>query len=261
MAIDYDEAYRDKSFIMDMDGVIYSGRRLIAGAKQFIDKLTQRGNKFLFLTNNCRNTPRDLSTKLERMGVEVGPESIFTSAVATAMFLDRQQSAGKAYVIGDPGLYDALHSVGYQITEYNPDYVIVGETSSYSLEMIEKAVNFVLEGARFIGTNPDSTGPKEDIIAPSTGALTAPIEVATGVKPYFIGKPNPLMMRTALQKLDSHSENTVMIGDRMDTDVVSGIETGLETILVLTGVTERKDVARYPYQPSRICESIKEVWP
>jgi NagD protein len=256
MANNFDEIYKRKSFIMDMDGVIYSGNWLIDGARNFIEKLRKKRNKFLFLTNNCRNTPRDLSTKLERMGIKVDPEIIFTSAIATSIFLDRQKKNGKAYVIGDPGLYDALHQVGYQITEYNPDYVIVGETSSYSLEMIEKAVNFVIGGARFIGTNP-----REGIIAPSTGALIAPIEVATGVKPYFIGKPNPLMMRTALHKLDSHSENTVMIGDNMHTDIVAGLESGLETILVLSGVTSQKDVARYPYQPSRICKSIKEVWP
>jgi len=251
--------YAKKNFIMDMDGVIYSGNVLIDGAGQFIETLKKNGNKFLFLTNNSKQTPLDLSKKLSQLGIEVSKERIFTSAIATAMFLRRQNKDGTAYVIGDAGLYDALHGIGYPITEINPDYVIVGETRSYSFEMIEKAVNYVRNGARFIGTNPDTTGPQELGITPAAGALAAPIEVATGVKPYFIGKPNPLMMRTALRKLGSHSENTVMIGDRMDTDIVAGIETGLETILVLTGVTKREDVARYPYKPSRICRSIKDV--
>jgi NagD protein len=246
---------------MDMDGVIYSGNLLIPGAREFIEKLRRMGNKFLFLTNNSRQTPRDLSTKLERMGIQVAKERIFTSAIATAMFMDRQKPKGTAYVIGDAGLYEALHQVGYQITEFNPDYVVMGETSSYSLEMIEKAINFITSGARFLATNPDPIGPKELGIVPATGALTAPIEVATGRKPYFIGKPNPLMMRTALQKLDSHSENTVMIGDRMETDVVAGIEAGLETILVLTGVTSGDELNNYSYQPDRVCASISEVWP
>jgi NagD protein len=244
---------------MDMDGVIYSGNLLIDGAKDFIETLRNRGYKFLFLTNNSRQTPLDLSKKLSLLGIEVAPRRIFTSAIATAMFLDRQKPRGSAYVIGDMGLYNALHDVGYNITEFHPDYVIVGETRTYSYEVIEKACDFILDGARFICTNPDPTGPKELGISPAAGALTAPIEKATGVAPYFIGKPNPLMMRTALQKLGSHSENTVMIGDRMDTDMVAGIEAGLETILVLSGVTNREDVARYPYLPSRICTSIKEV--
>jgi NagD protein len=255
------EFYGSKNFIMDMDGVIYSGRRLIDGARDFIDKLRENGNKFLFLTNNSRQTPRDLSTKLEQLGIQVKKERIFTSAIATAMFLDRQKPKGTAYVIGDAGLYEALHEVGYQVTEFNPDYVVMGETSSYSLDMIEKAINFITSGARFIATNPDPIGPTELGIVPATGALSAPIEVATGRKPYFIGKPNPLMMRTALQKLDSHSENTVMIGDRMETDMVAGIEAGLETILVLSGVTSEADLKNYSYLPDRVCSSIKEVWP
>jgi NagD protein len=248
-----------KSFIVDMDGVIYSENVLIDGAKDFIDTLKKRGNKFLFLTNNSRQTPLDLSKKLKMLGIEVQPQRIFTSAVATAMFLNRQKPRGSVYLIGDVGLYNALHDVGYNITEFHPDYVVVGETRNYSYEMIEKACNFILEGARFIGTNPDTTGPKDLGVVPAAGAFTAPIEKVTGVKPYFVGKPNPLMMRTALRKLGSHSENTVMIGDRMDTDVVAGIETGLETILVLSGVTEKEDVARYPFQPSRICSSIREI--
>jgi NagD protein len=250
---------KKKNFIMDMDGVIYSGNKLIEGAREFIDFLEEQGYRYLFLTNNSRHTPVDLSRKLASMGINTSLDKIFTSAIATAMFLNRQKKYGTAFVIGDVGLYNALHDIDYHITEINPEYVIVGETRSFNFEMIEKACNFIIQGAKFIGTNPDITGPKELGIVPAAGALTAPIERVTGKKPYFIGKPNPLMMRTALRKLGSHSENTVMIGDRMDTDVVAGIESGLETILVLTGVTKREDVKKYPYQPNRICNSIKEV--
>jgi len=253
--------YKNKAFLIDMDGVIYFGNRLIPGAKEFIQKLKDNGNKFLFLTNNSSQTPLDLSKKLSIMGIEVSPIEIFTSAIATAQFLHSQKKQGTAYVIGDVGLYAALHDIGYQITEFKPDYVVFGETRFYSLEMIEKACHFVSAGARFIATNPDLTGPSDFGIVPAVGALTAPIERATGVKPYFIGKPNPLMMRSALRQLEAHSENTVIIGDRMDTDIVAGIETGLETIIVLTGVTGRENIARYPYQPHRVCESISEVWP
>jgi len=248
-----------KNVIMDMDGVIYTEGELLDGAAEFIEYLRNNGYKFLFLTNNSRQTPLDLSKRLATLGIEVKTERIFTSAIATAMFLNRQKKGGNAYVIGDAGIYDALHSVGYQVTEFNPDYVVVGETRSFSFEMIEKACNFIIEGARFIVTNPDLTGPKDYGIVPAAGSLAAPIERATGIKPYFIGKPNPLMMRTALRNLNSHSENTIMIGDRMDTDIVSGIETGLETILVLSGVTKKADLRRYPYQPNRICGSIKDV--
>jgi len=252
--------YEKKSFIMDMDGVIFVGNKLIDGAKQFIEKLKANGSKYLFLTNNSSQTPLDLSKKLLVLGIDVTPENIHTAAQAVASFLKRQKKGGSAYVIGDQGIFNALHDVGYHITEYNPDYVIVGDTRTYSLEMIQKACKFVNGGARLIGTNPDLTGPSDFGIVPSVGSLIAPIEKATGVKPYYIGKPNPLIMRTALRRLDSHSEDTVIIGDRMDTDIVAGIETGLETILVLTGVTGREEVARFPYQPTRICDSIKDVW-
>jgi NagD protein len=252
--------YEEKSFLMDMDGVIFFGNRLIEGAKEFIELLKSNENKYLFLTNNSSQTPLDLSKKLRILGVDVPPDKILTAATAVASFLDNQHPHGSAYVIGDPGLYNALHDVGYQITEFQPDYVIVGETRTYSLSMIEKACKFVTKGARFIGTNPDLTGPSDFGIVPAVGALTAPIERVTGVKCYYIGKPNPLIMRTALRKLDAHSEETVIIGDRMDTDIVAGIETGMETVLVLTGVTKKEDVSRYPYLPTRICDSIKEVW-
>ena len=253
--------YKNKNFIMDMDGVIYSGNKLIEGAKEFISKLRKNGNKFLFLTNNSSHTPLDLSKKLAYLGIEVPPKNIFTAAIATASFLNRQKKHGSAYVIGDAGLYNALHDFGYHMTEFNPDYVVFGETRSYSFEMIEKACRFISNGARFIATSPDITGPSDYGIEPAVGALTAPIEKATGKKPYYIGKPNPLVMRSALRSLGSHSENTVMIGDRMDTDIVAGIETGLETILVLSGVTRKEEISDYAYLPDRVCDSIKDIWP
>jgi len=253
--------YKNKSFIMDMDGVIFFGNKLIDGAKEFIIKLNKNGNKYLFLTNNSSQTPLDLSKKLSYLGIDVSPKRIFTAAVATAAFLNRQKKHGSAYVIGDAGLFNALHDIGYHITEFKPDYVVFGETRSFSFEMIEKACKFILEGARFIGTSPDITGPSDFGIVPAVGALTSPIEIATGKKPYFIGKPNPLMMRTALRRLGSHSENTVIIGDRMDTDIIAGIESGLETILVLSGVTTREEINDYPYLPDRVCDSIKDIWP
>jgi NagD protein len=252
--------YTNKCFLIDMDGVVYFGNRVIEGAGEFIEMLEKNGNKYLFLTNSSGQTTLELSKKLALLGIEVSHSRIFTAAIATADFLNRQHKKGSAYVIGDPGLYQALYDVGYQITEFDPDYVVVGETKTYSYEMIEKACKFISGGAKFIGTHPDITGPSDFGIVPAVGALTAPIERVTGVKPYFIGKPNPLMMRTALSRLSSHSENTVIIGDRMDTDILAGIETGLETVLVLTGVTKRSDMKKYPYQPDRVCASIKEVW-
>jgi len=251
--------FSKKSLIMDMDGVIYFGNKLIDGAKEFIEKLRKNGNKYLFVTNASDKTPREISKKLAFLGIEEEPKNIFTAAIATANFLNRQKKNGSAYVIGDAGLYNALHNVGYAITELEPDYVVIGETRTYSFEMIEKACKFVMEGARFIATSPDLTGPTDYGIVPAVRALTAPIERVTGVDAYYIGKPNPLIMRSALKKLGSHSENTVIIGDRMDTDVIAGIESGLETILVLSGVTTKEDLKNFSYRPRMIFNSIKEV--
>jgi len=253
--------YENKNFIMDMDGVIYAGNKIIEGTKEFIDKLRKNGNKFLFLTNNSSQTPLDLSKKLSYLGVDVSPKNILTAAKATAAFLNQQNKHGSAYVIGDVGLYSALHDFGYHITEFNPDYVVFGETRSYSFETVEKACRFIIKGARFIATSPDISSPSDYGIEPGVGALTAPIERTTGKKPYYIGKPNPLVMRSALRSLRSHSENTIMIGDRMDTDIVAGIETGLETILVLSGVTKKDDIGNYSYLPDRVFNSIKDIWP
>ena len=235
-----------KNYLMDMDGVILRGTTLIPGAAEFVEHLRAQDLPFLILTNNSLYTPRDLQVRLSYMGLHVQPEAIFTSALATAQFLHDQRPGGRAYAIGESGLTTALHDIGYVLTDQEPEYVVLGETTAYSFERITRAIRFVTAGARFIATNPDAMGPGEGGIVPATGSVAALISAATGVKPYFVGKPNPLMMRTALRTLNAHSEDSVMIGDRMDTDVIAGIESGLRTILVLTGVTTREQVERFP---------------
>lgn len=248
-----------RNYICDMDGVLVFGSQPIPGANEFIKRLQTAGAKFLVLTNNSLYTQRDLHVRLLRIGLDVPPSAIYTSALATAQFLATQQADGSAYVIGEAGLTTALHDVGYIITDQNPDYVVLGETLSYSFERITQAMRFVAAGARFIATNPDVAGPGEGGMVPGTGAVAALISAATGIQPYYIGKPNPLIMRTALRTLDAHSEDSVMVGDRMDTDIIVGTQSGLETILVLTGVTRREDVARYPYRPTHIVESVADI--
>ncbi len=248
-----------KTYLMDMDGVLLRGTTLIRGAIEFIQRLRVQEIPFLILTNNSQYTPRDLQVRLTYMGLEVPPEAIFTSALATAQFLHSQRPGGRAYVIGESGLTTALHDQGYILTDQDPEYVVLGETTTYSFERITQAIRFVTAGARFIATNPDVMGPGEGGIVPATGAVAALISAATGVQPYFVGKPNPLMMRTALRSIGAHSGSSVMIGDRMDTDIICGMESGLRTILVLTGVTTREQVERFPYRPTWIRESIAEV--
>jgi len=250
-----------KNYLIDMDGVLVSGSRLIPGADRFIERLKARGAEYLVLTNNPIYTPGDLSHRLGAQGLDVPQGRIFTSAIAMARFLHSQRPGGKAFVIGESGLTDAIHRVDYVITDLAPDYVVLGETLSYDLKLITQAVRLIADGARFVATNPDPAGPAEDGLVPACGAMAALIERATGVSPFFVGKPNPLMIRSALNHLGLHSETTVMIGDRMDTDIVSGVETGLETILVLTGVTRREDVARYPYQPTLVLDSVDDIVP
>jgi NagD protein len=244
-----------------MDGVLMRGSASIPGAPEFIGRLTERGATFLLLTNNSMYTPRDLQLRLERSGLQVPVDSIYTSAMATARFLHSQHPEGTAYVIGESGLTTALHEQGYTLTEADPRYVVVGETTSYSFESIARAIRLVAAGARFISTNPDVAGPSEAGTIPATGALSALISSASGVKPYFVGKPNPLMMRTALNAIAAHSENSVMIGDNMDTDVIMGLESGLETILVLSGVTRREDIQRYSYGPTYVLDSVADIEP
>src|SRR5512135_1175505 len=250
-----------KSYLIDMDGVIVRGGELIPGADAFLDRLHQRNIKFLILTNNPIYTQVDLQHRLQRMGVNLTTDHIYTSALATALFLKSQKPNATAFVIGESGLTEALHDVGYILTEHHPDYVVLGETTSYSYSRITQAVRLVSEGARFIATNPDPSGPGDGGLVPACGAIAALIETATGVHPYFVGKPNPLMMRTALRFLNEHSENAIMVGDRMDTDVRVGIESGLETILVLSGVTSREMIDQFPYQPTRVVNSVADLEP
>ncbi|CAG0936448.1 4-nitrophenyl phosphatase [Thermoflexales bacterium] len=248
-----------KSYLIDMDGVIVRGSELIPGADTFLERLYQRAIKFLILTNNPLYTPRDLQHRLQRLGINVTADHLYTSALATAQFLKKQRPDGTAFVIGESGLTQALHEAGYVLTDRDPDYVVVGETTALNYDRLTQAVRLVSQGARFIATNPDPNGPSEGGLVPACGAITAFIEAATGVQPYFIGKPNALMMRTALRHLNEHSENAIMIGDRMDTDIRVGTEAGLETILVLTGVSTRALVEKFPYQPTRIVESVAEL--
>jgi NagD protein len=248
-----------KNYLIDMDGVLVTGKTLIPGAEQFIERMLACKTKFLILTNNPLYTQRDLEHRLKTSGLNVPAQNIFTSAIATARFLQSQNPNGKAFVIGETGLTQALHEVGYVQTDTNPDYVVLGEVNNYNFELITKGIRLINAGAMFIATNPDSTGPLEAGVVPATGALAALIEKATGRAPFFVGKPNPLMMRSALRYLGVHSENTVMVGDRMDTDIVAGVMSGLETILVLSGVTKREDVKRFPYRPSQILNSVAEI--
>lgn len=248
-----------KTYLSDMDGVLVRGSQVVPGANEFVARLQAASAKFLVLTNNSLYTQRDLAARLQRIGLNVPPEAIYTSAIATAQFLQNQHPGGSAYVIGEAGLTTALHDVGYIITDHEPDYVVLGETTAYSFERITHATRLVAAGARFIATNPDVNGPADGGLVPATGAVAALIAAATGVQPYYIGKPNPIMMRTALRTLDSHSEESVMIGDRMDTDIIVGTESGLETILVLTGVTRREEVERYPYRPTHIVGSVADI--
>ncbi len=248
-------------WLTDMDGVLVHEEHAIPGADEFITALQRSGRRFLVLTNNSIYTPRDLRARLHRSGIDIPEQSIWTSALATAQFLDDQRPSGTAYVIGEAGLTTALHDVGYVLTERDPDYVVLGETRTYSFEAITRAIRLIEAGARFIATNPDASGPSTEGSLPATGSVAALIERATGVRPYFVGKPNPLMMRSALNQIDAHSESTVMIGDRMDTDVVSGLEAGLRTVLVLTGSTRPDAVERFPYRPTRVVDSIADVVP
>jgi len=247
------------TWLMDMDGVLVREEAPIPGADRFLGALRARGTPFLVLTNNSIYTRRDLAARLRASGLEVPEESIWTSALATARFLDDQRPGGSAFVIGESGLTTALHAAGYTLTERAPDYVVLGETRTYSFSRITQAIRLIRAGARFIATNPDTIGPSPDGPMPATGSVAALISRASGVDPYFIGKPNPLMMRSALNALDAHSETTAMIGDRMDTDIIAGLEAGLETILVLTGVTSRADAERFPYRPWHIVESVGEL--
>jgi NagD protein len=251
-----------KAYLIDMDGVLVHGQNAIPGAIEFIQRLNEGDYKYLILTNNSHYTLTDLQHRLQVAGLNVDTQHIYSSALATAAFVQSQKPQGSAYVLGDTGLYQALTDVGYTLTDYNPDYVILGEAESYPYDKIIRATRFIAAGIAFIATNPDPSGPVEQgIMTPACGAVAALLEKATGFSPYFVGKPNPLMMRSALRYLDEHSENAVMVGDRMDTDIKVGLESGLETILVLTGVTTTAMIANFPYRPNHVVNSVADINP
>jgi NagD protein len=249
------------AFICDMDGVLYHGNHLLPGAAEFVAWLKAADKRFLFLTNSSERSPRELRQKLARLGLDVSEEHFYTSALATAAFISSQQPDSSAYVIGEAGVVNALYDAGIAMNDVNPDYVVIGETRSYSFEKLERAIRLVRAGAKLIGTNPDVTGPTEHGIVPACGALIAPVELATGCKAYFIGKPNPLIMRHALKQLGCRREETAIIGDRLDTDIIAGVESEIETVLVLTGVSQLADLPRFAYRPRHILSGIGDVPP
>lgn len=257
--MDIEKLRAKRGFLCDMDGVIYQGNRLIDGVKDFVNWLNENKKSYLFLTNSSERSPRELKMKLERLGLDVGIEHFYTSALATAKFLANQDPGCSAYVIGEPGLVGALYEVGIDMNDVDPQYVVCGETRNYNYESIIRAVRLVQKGARLIGTNPDLTGPDETGIIPACRALISPIELATGKQAYFVGKPNALMMRTGIDLLGVHSADAAMIGDRMDTDIIAGIESGLSTALVMTGVSSRETVKQYPYRPSIILDRVADI--
>ena len=248
-----------KGFICDMDGVIYHGNKILPGVPEFINWLKEEKKEYLFLTNNSGYTPRELQQKLARMGLDVPEKHFYTSALATASFLKEQAPGCSVYAIGEAGLFNALYDAGITMNDCNPDYVVIGEGKSYSLESLTKATNLVMKGAKLIGANSDVSGPIENGIAPACGALVSPIEMATGKKAYFCGKPNPLMMRTGLKLLHCHSAEAVMVGDRMDTDVISGLESGMSTVLVLSGVSTRETLDTYAYRPTIVLDGVGDI--
>ncbi|MEV0541701.1 HAD-IIA family hydrolase [Nocardia salmonicida] len=247
------------SYLTDMDGVLVHEDQLIPGADEFLAELRANEIPFLVLTNNSIRTPRDLQARLRHTGLDIPEESIWTSALATATFLADQRPNGTAYVVGESGLTTALHEIGYVLTDSDPDYVVLGETRTYSFEAITTAIRLVDRGAKFIATNPDATGPSRDGVLPATGSVAALITRATGKEPYYVGKPNPLMMRSALRQIGAHSQSTVMIGDRMDTDVIAGLEAGMRTVLVTSGISTKSSVEAYPFRPTMVVDSVADL--
>jgi len=248
-----------KGFICDMDGVIYHGNQILPGVREFVEWLQKENKRFLFLNNSSERSPLELRQKLLRMGLDVGEEHFYTSALATAHFLKTQKPNCTAYVIGEPGLLNALYEQGIIMNDVNPDYVVVGETKNYNYENIVRAVRYVFNGAKLIGTNPDMTGPSENGIVPACRALVSPIELTTGKVAYYLGKPNPLMMKSGIKILGVAPEDAVIVGDRMDTDIIAGVESGIETVLVLSGVTTPEILQKFPYRPSYIYDGVGDI--
>ena len=253
------EIRNKKGFICDMDGVIYHGSKILPGVAEFVNWMIESNKKFVFLTNSPERTPHELSMKLQRMGLTVSADHFYTSAMATAQFLSEQKPGCTAYVIGEPSLTKAMYDKKIYMNDVNPDYVVLGETRTYNFEKIEKAIELVRGGAKLIGTNPDTVGVTEKGIMPASGALIAPIEIATGKKAYFVGKPNPLMLRHGLKLIGCHSSDIAFIGDRMDTDIIAGIESNVDTVLVLSGVTSKEDIQNFPYRPKYIADGVGDL--
>jgi NagD protein len=258
--MDIEKLRSKKAFISDMDGVIYHGNKLLPDVKEFVQWLRDNQKKFLFLTNSSERSPRELSQKLNRLGIDVSEENFYTSALSTATFLGKQCPGGSAYVIGEPALTGALYDVGFTMNDVDPDYVVCGETHNYNYDKMIKACQLVRAGAKLIGTNPDINGPAESGIIPACGSLIEPIAKASECQPYFVGKPNPLMMRHALKKISCTREETAIIGDRMDTDIIAGVESEIETVLVLSGVAQRSDLFRFPYQPGYVFDGVGNIF-
>jgi NagD protein len=256
-----EEIRNKQAYICDMDGVIYHGNRLLPGVREFIEWVQKEGKRYVFLTNSSERSPMELKLKMRRLGMEIDADHFYTSALATAGFLASQVPHGTVYVIGEAGLINALYEAGYSMNDINPDYVVVGESKTYNYETVIRAVSLVRNGARLIGTNPDATGPSEEGIVPATGSLILPIARTAGVEPYFIGKPNPVMMRQALKRLESKREETAIIGDRMDTDILSGIESGIDPVLVLSGVSDMDTPNRFAYRPRLVLDSVGTLVP
>lgn len=248
-------------WLTDMDGVLVHENQAVEGASELIRRWVDTSRRFLVLTNNSIYTPRDLRARLKASGLDIPEENIWTSALATAQFMKAQLPHGRAFVIGEAGLTTALHEAGFILTDQNPDFVVLGETRTYSFEAITRAIRLIGEGARFIATNPDATGPSKDGPIPATGAIAALISKATNREPYVVGKPNPMMFRSAMNQIEAHSETTAMIGDRMDTDIIAGMEAGLHTLLVLTGITQREDIDAYPFRPDQVMDSVADLIP
>lgn len=248
-----------KGFICDMDGVIYHGNNILPGVKEFVEWLKAENKRFLFLTNSSERSPKELRQKLLRMGLDVSEDHFYTSALATAAFIKSQNPSATAYTVGEAGLINALYDAGITMNDVNPDYVIIGETKNYNYASIEKAVGLIFNGAKLIGTNPDMTGPSEKGIVPACKALVSPIELTTGAQAYYLGKPNPLMMKTGLKLLGVDIEDAIIVGDRMDTDIISGIESEIETALVMSGVTTRENIKAYPYRPKYIFNGVGDI--
>jgi NagD protein len=253
------ERRKIECWLTDMDGVLVHEGRALPGAAEVLKQWKEEGLRFLVLTNNSMYTPRDLAARLKATGLDIPSEAIWTSALATADFLHSQKPKGSAFVLGEAGLTTAMHEVGYIMTDVNPDYVVLGESRNFNFDSLTKAIRLINNGARFIATNPDATGPSAEGVLPATGSVAALITKATGREPYIVGKPNPMMFRSAMNKINAHSESTGMIGDRMDTDIVAGIEAGLHTVLVLTGIADEAEINKYPFRPNEILNSIGDL--